>query len=433
LEIPLAVSCCLFLLSLAGGTSVGAVPPNPLDDGAGKQWRQLYETTGMTWNQVAQLCPRDGATGCTGSLTDWTWATDAQVLDLFRRYAPAIGATSPATVAGPEYFLIAGSFLGEMRWTASFALTYQFAERAEGWTASTAPAGTLIAAWAAYGFPPASGAFTAVPSAAGADAADSTRGVWLWRSSAGDHTPPAIAPTVTGTAGANGWYVSDVSVSWSVDDPDSPVTSQMGCGGATVSTDTSGTAFTCSATSAGGTASGSTTVMRDVTPPTITCGSPAPVFQLTQLGASVPATVLDATSGPTSAATAGVALTGAAGSFRSTVTATDRAGNRATRLCPYQVAIPSCNGLVPTRVGTGQSDVINGTAGRDVIVGLGGNDTINGQGGDDVICGGDGADTIDGGNGNDWLDGGPGLDSRRGSAGTDTCLSGEARLSSCEL
>jgi len=43
-----ADSCCLFLLSLAGATSVGAVPPNPLDDGAGKQWRQLYETTGMT-------------------------------------------------------------------------------------------------------------------------------------------------------------------------------------------------------------------------------------------------------------------------------------------------------------------------------------------------------------------------------------------------
>jgi Ca2+-binding RTX toxin-like protein len=75
-------------------------------------------------------------------------------------------------------------------------------------------------------------------------------------------------------------------------------------------------------------------------------------------------------------------------------------------------------------------------AGRDddlVRVGLGGADTISWLGGDDVICGGDAPDDVDGGAGNDWIDGGPCNDGLRGGNGTDTCLSGEARMSSCEL
>ena len=43
-----------------------------------------------------------------------------------------------------------------------------------------------------------------------------------------DTTPPIIVPTVTGTLGNNGWYVSDIDVSWTVTDPDSPVTTS-GC------------------------------------------------------------------------------------------------------------------------------------------------------------------------------------------------------------
>src|SRR3954470_11072092 len=129
----LAVSCfCFLLVVLFGSAPAGAVPPNPLDDGAGKQWRQLYETTGLTWNQVAQLCPRDGESACGGSLAGWTWATDAEVIDLLSRYAPELPATSPASVSGPGYFLTAAGFLGELRWTTFFALTYQSAERSEG-------------------------------------------------------------------------------------------------------------------------------------------------------------------------------------------------------------------------------------------------------------------------------------------------------------
>jgi hypothetical protein len=85
-----------------------------------------------------------------------------------------------------------------------------------------------------------------------------------------DSTPPVITPTVTGTEGSNGWYTSDVEVSWSVTDAESTVSNQTGCDAVTVSTDTSGVTFTCSATSVGGTDSESVTIKRDATAPVIT-------------------------------------------------------------------------------------------------------------------------------------------------------------------
>ena len=88
-----------------------------------------------------------------------------------------------------------------------------------------------------------------------------------------DDTPPFVVPSVTGTLGASGWYTSDVTVAWSVSDPESEVTSTNGCGSVTVTEDTAGTTFTCSATSAGGTASESVTIKRDTTAPTVTCSA----------------------------------------------------------------------------------------------------------------------------------------------------------------
>jgi hypothetical protein len=82
-----------------------------------------------------------------------------------------------------------------------------------------------------------------------------------------DATPPVITPSVTGTAGANGWYTSDVTVSWTVADPESAIASQTGCDATTLTTETTGTTLTCTATSAGGTSSSSVTIKVDKTPP----------------------------------------------------------------------------------------------------------------------------------------------------------------------
>jgi hypothetical protein len=84
-----------------------------------------------------------------------------------------------------------------------------------------------------------------------------------------DTTPPVITPNAAGTLGNNGWYVSDVTVSWSVVDNESAVTSTTGCGPTTIDYDTDGVTLTCTATSAGGTASESVTIKRDATPPVV--------------------------------------------------------------------------------------------------------------------------------------------------------------------
>lgn len=88
-----------------------------------------------------------------------------------------------------------------------------------------------------------------------------------------DSTPPVITPTVTGTLGNDGWYTSDVEVSWSVTDPESGVSTSTGCDTTNVTADTAGVTFTCSATSGGGSADQSVIVKRDATAPSVSCGS----------------------------------------------------------------------------------------------------------------------------------------------------------------
>jgi hypothetical protein len=90
-----------------------------------------------------------------------------------------------------------------------------------------------------------------------------------------DTTPPVITPTITGTLGDDGWYTSDVTVSWSVSDAQSTFTTS-GCETQSVTTDTSGTKFTCSATSAGGTSSASVTIKRDTAGPVIASATANP-------------------------------------------------------------------------------------------------------------------------------------------------------------
>ncbi len=122
-----------------------------------------------------------------------------------------------------------------------------------------------------------------------------------------DVTPPVITPTVDGTLGNNGWYVSDVQVSWSVSDDESAISSSTGCDTVLVTADTTGTTYTCQATSAGGTSSQSVTIKRDATAPEIslvsTYTNEADYVQGTWTNEDVSANFLceDATSGPVSA------------------------------------------------------------------------------------------------------------------------------------
>jgi len=424
------ILACVLLCGVTGSAVA-------FDDGTGKEWRQLYETVGPSWNQIAEVCPRDGVTPCMGSLGSldlrtWIWATDAQVVALMGLYEPAILTAVPPVLSGDAYFFTANGFLADMRYTFNFATEIDYGESTTGWTSTLDTNGVPVIGRSGWGYYPIGGSFSVAP---GGDPAvgDAYTGIWLWRPIGPDYWPPVITPSVSGTIRDNGWYVSDVDVSFDVQDPESEIISQNGCDPVSVTADTTEVSFTCEATSAGGTSSASAFVKRDATAPTLTCITPAPVFTLGTFGATVPATVTDATSGPLVSPATGPANTNAPGNFMASITGYDRAGNARTRSCPYRVTIPRCAGLVPTIVGTGNPDTITGTNGRDIIVGLGGSDTIDGGGGNDVICGNDGNDDLHGGNGNDVIDGGPGSDSIRGDDGRDRCTSGEIRMSSCEI
>jgi hypothetical protein len=157
--------------------------------------------------------------------------------------------------------------------------------------------------------------------------------------------PPSIQPVLSGTLGDNGWYRSTVSLSWQVTSPYSAITSTSGCKSASVSKDTSGTTYTCSATNAGGTASKSVTVKRDATAPAITITTPKSKASYTR-GSTVTSSYAcsDATAGiATTQGCVGTVANGAAidtastGSKSFSVNAKDQAGNTASKAVSYSV------------------------------------------------------------------------------------------------
>jgi hypothetical protein len=75
--------------------------------------------------------------------------------------------------------------------------------------------------------------------------------------------PPEITVTITGTAGLNGWYRSNVTVDWEV----TGETSSTGCDTVTLAADTAGTKLTCSAENNGDETTKSVTIKLDKTAP----------------------------------------------------------------------------------------------------------------------------------------------------------------------
>jgi hypothetical protein len=156
----------------------------PVDDRHGKEWRQLTDSVGVSWNQVSEICPRDGISACSGAIdeldfTGWVWATDAQVIELFSYYTPDI--LKSTMVTGPEYFFAGSLFLTELRPTETIFITYFGFEMAAGWTASTDYSTLPVAGAVSFEIGASvGGTFNVVPSGS-PDMADSTVGVFLFR------------------------------------------------------------------------------------------------------------------------------------------------------------------------------------------------------------------------------------------------------------
>ena len=91
-----------------------------------------------------------------------------------------------------------------------------------------------------------------------------------------DPSAPQVTPSVVGTLGLSGWYRSAVTLTWLVQEPQSPSSLvKTGCVDQSITADQVAVTYTCSATSAGGSSGPiSVVIKRDASAPTVT-GAPA--------------------------------------------------------------------------------------------------------------------------------------------------------------
>ncbi len=190
-----------------------------------------------------------------------------------------------------------------------------------------------------------------------------------------DNTGPVITPNVVGTLGNNGWYTSDVNVSWSVVDNESTITSQSNCGNQSVTSDTAGVTFTCTATSGGGTSSESVTIKRDATAPTITFANrtAANPAGWNNSAVTVNWTCSDATAGVVNASVSQT-LSSEGANQSATESCTDNAGNTASdtqsginidKSAPTLIPVVSPNPVLLNGTATaaaGAADALSGVA-----------------------------------------------------------------------
>lgn len=188
-----------------------------VNDGYGKDWRWLPDTIVQgslrpTWEQIAAVCPADGATPCAGSLSnvrmkDWVWATSPQVLELFGRYAPPLAQSGANSIGGYEWFGAANLALGQLGITSAMrgCPTYQPCfnyQEGHGITASLASAALPAVAIGAYvnaDLENSIGGFTVYSPVR----SDLQRGIWMWRPT-GAGTPKVHAYDDAGTPAASG-------------------------------------------------------------------------------------------------------------------------------------------------------------------------------------------------------------------------------------
>lgn len=167
-----------------------------------------------------------------------------------------------------------------------------------------------------------------------------------------DPTAPVISSALSPAVvdGSHGWYRSDVELDWTVSEPESPNSLvKTGCDDQDITADQAATTYTCSATSAGGSAAEqSVTIKRDATAPTnIVFDGDVAADGGRYFPNNVPTgdgcTADDATSLLASCVVTGRST--AVGTHTLTATATDNAGNTSTTTRTYSVRVLAVSGF----------------------------------------------------------------------------------------
>jgi hypothetical protein len=187
-----------------------------------------------------------------------------------------------------------------------------------------------------------------------------------------DSSPPIVNGSLTPAApdGANGWYRTAPSVDWSFSDPqDDPLVKN--CLDTVLPPDTPGTTITCTAISDGGVTAKSLTYKKDESPPSL----------LPTLSRSVPSVGQRITATPNAGdTTSGIATQSCAtpstakkGRHSVTCSATDVAGNGATRTLSYVVRLRPLPSLRVSKVKVASNGTVSFRlkAGRSVKVKVG--------------------------------------------------------------
>jgi hypothetical protein len=150
--------------------------------------------------------------------------------------------------------------------------------------------------------------------------------------------PSPVVARIAGALGDNGWYVSDVTVTWAARDPQIPVT--FDCPPAVVTGDTPGTTISCVATASDGTTTESVVIQRDATPPVVWYGVHPATYTVDEI-VSIDCSATDALSG-IAGGCAGIdadAYTFAAGLNTISATALDNAGNRGGAFTTFTLVV----------------------------------------------------------------------------------------------
>ena len=167
---------------------------------------------------------------------------------------------------------------------------------------------------------------------------------------------PVITPVISGTLGQNGWYVSNVTVSWEV----SSSVPASSCAPSTLSSDTAGTVVSCTSTSAGGSTTASVTIKLDKTKPTVSFAGGAGSYTVTQTVA-ITCSASDPTPGSGLASSNCPSVNAPAwslgpGTHTLSASASDNAGNTGTASASYTVTV------IPASLCTLTSQFVQGSA-----------------------------------------------------------------------